>query len=135
MIGRCPYLRFNEKLIIMAKEIVMPECETDADIQEAIKLLACKSYKIGKTGLKVSERGGKPDYADDYDYIRCLFSSTSATLISDLESRFINEFIDDPKNDNIKDGEQSEHDNMAEDADKYSLYVVWKKKSVTFRKN
>lgn len=120
----------------MAKEIKIDECETQADIQKAIELLssACQSYKIGKTGLKVSERGEKPDYADGYDYIRCLFSSTSATLISDLESCYIDKFMDDPKNDNIKDGEQSEHDNMSEDADEFHLYVVWKKKSVSFRK-
>lgn len=120
----------------MAKEIKMDECETQDDIQKAIETLstACQSYKIGKTGLKVSERGEKPDYADGYDYIRCLFSSTSDTLISDLESSYIDKFMDDPKNDNIKDGEQSEHDNMSEDADEYHLYVVWKKKSISFRK-
>lgn len=120
----------------MAKEIEMPECETKADILKAIETLAkaCQSYKIGKTGLKVSDRGEKPDYADGYDYIRCLFSSTSATQISDLESCYIDKFIDDPKNNNIKDGEQSEHDDMADDAEKYHLYVVWKKNPITFRR-
>ena len=118
----------------MAKEIEMPECKTDTDVQKAIKTIAsaCKSFKIGKTGKNVSDRGNQSDYAD-YDYIRCLFSSSSATLISDLETRFINEFIDDSNNDNIKDGEQSEHDNMAEDAEDYHLYIVWKKKQISFR--
>jgi hypothetical protein len=51
-----------------------------------------------------------------------------------LESSYINKFIDDPKNDNIKDGEQSEHDNMADDTNEYHLYIVWKKKPVVFRK-
>lgn len=120
----------------MAKEIIKTECKTQADIQKTIETLAaeCKSYKIDKTGLKVSDRGEKSDYKDDYDYIRCLFSSTSSTLISDLESCYIDKFIDDPKNDNIKDGEQSEHDNMAEDAKEFHLYVVWKKKRYLFKK-
>lgn len=119
----------------MAKEIKMDECETQTDIQKAIEAIAsaCQFYKIGKTGEKVSDRGNQSDYAD-YDYIRCLFSSSSVTLISDLESSYINKFIDDPKNDNIKDGEQSEHDNMADDTNEYHLYIVWKKKPVVFRK-
>ena len=119
----------------MAKEIEIDECKTQADIQKAIEAIAsaCQSYKIGKTGEKVSDRGNQPDYSD-YDSIRCLFSSSSATLISDLESCYINKFIDDPKNDNIKDGEQSEHDNMSEDTEEFHLYVVWKKKSFIFRK-
>ena len=112
----------------MAKEINMDECETQDDIQKAIELIAsaCQSYKIGKTGEKVCDRGNQPDYSD-YDYIRCLFTSPSADFISDLESCYINKFIDDAKNANIKDGVQSEHDNMSEDANEFHLYVVWKK--------
>ena len=51
--------------------------------------------------------------------------STSADNVSQMEQSLINFFMDNEKCDNIKDGEGSANDTMA-DSDKYLVYVVYK---------
>lgn len=112
----------------MAQEVQLPVCRTDKDIENVIRevISRCTSFKIGKTGETIEDRGSQPDYQDDYLYIGSLYASGSDKLISMLEKKFINLFINHSKNDNTKDGEQSMNDAMADDADSYHVYVVWR---------
>ena len=112
----------------MAQKVQLPVCRTDKDIENVIRkvISRCTSFKIGKTGETIEDRGSQPDYQDDYLYIGSLYASESEELISMLENKFINMFISHPKNDNIKGGEQSQNDTMADDAESYHVYVVWR---------
>ena len=109
----------------MAKEVEARNCKTEKDIKAAIEEIAnsCKTFKVGKTGETIQDRGNQQDY-QAYDNIQSLFTSNSSALISTLEKTFINKFKDYSNNDNDKDGRQSLFDKMA-DSDSYHLYVVW----------
>ena len=110
----------------MAKEIKKIQCETDREVIDVIDTIAarCSHFKVGKTGESIQDRGNQPDY-QDYDYIQSLFSNSSKSLVSELESLFINKFKKYRNNDNDKDGAQSINDQM-KDSGEYHLYVVWK---------
>lgn len=84
-----------------------------------------QSFKIGKTGSSLADRRNQQDYRDVYPNIRALFTSRNKDLVSIAEAELINTFIDNPKCNNIKGGEESENDTMA-DSNKYSVYIVWK---------
>ena len=83
------------------------------------------SFKIGKSGMTAVERFSEPDYNGVYDGIIVVYESTSADNVSHMESSLINLFKNNEKCDNIKDGEGSINDTMA-DSDKYIVYVVYK---------
>lgn len=85
----------------------------------------CASFKIGKTGETLLDRLNQPDYNDVYTHIVSVFTGTKED-VDDMESYLINKFISHPKCDNKKDGNVSNNDTMAEDADGYHVYVVWK---------
>lgn len=114
------------KEIKAIKAIKATKAIYDSDIVCAINEVVekCSHFKIGKTGETIQDRGNQPDY-QEYDLIQSLFSSPSEDLISILEKRFIDMFIDHSKNDNDKTGEQSVNDEMAK-SDEYHLYIVWK---------
>ncbi len=84
-------------------------------------------YKIGKSGNSAQERYAESDYYCTYDGIKVVYSSTSKQLVSQMEASLINYFINDPKCDNSKDGDNSINDTMA-DSKKYIVYVVYKKR-------
>lgn len=98
-------------------------------MQIANDIMACaenwSSFKIGKSGMTAEERFNEPDYNGEYDDIKVVYESTSADNVSKMESSLINFFMDNEKCDNIKDGEGSANDTMA-DSDKYIVYVVYK---------
>ena len=95
-------------------------------VQSIIK--KCSSFKIGKTGMEpYTERLNEPDYSQDYKFtnIDSAFRTRDKDEVSDMEAYLIDTFKDDPKCENVKDGDASFNDNMA-DADIYTTYVVWK---------
>lgn len=110
----------------MAKEVEALNCDYYEEVVSSINAIAnsCVSFKIGKTGETIEDRGNQKDY-QEYEYIQSLFSNGSSELVSHLEESFINKYIDHPKNDNKKDGDQSLNDNMTA-SKKYHLYVVWR---------
>ena len=83
------------------------------------------SFKIGKSGMTAEERFCEPDYNGEYDGIEVVYESPSAYNVSQMEASLINFFKNNGKCDNIKDGEGSVNDTMA-DSDKYIVYVVYK---------
>ena len=83
----------------------------------------CKFYKIGKTGMLLADRLNEPDYRDKYTSIEPVYETSSKELCSYAESELINAFIEDDKCDNVKEGEQSLGDNLADNAP-YYVYVV-----------
>lgn len=85
----------------------------------------CASFKIGKTGERLLDRLNQPDYNDVYIHIVSVFTGTKED-VDDMESYLIDKFINHPKCDNKKDGDASNNDTMAEDADGYHVYVVRK---------
>lgn len=85
----------------------------------------CTSFKIGKTAETLLDRLSQPDYNDVYTHIISVFIGTKED-VDDMESYLISRFINHPKCDYKKDGDASNNDTMAEDADKYHAYVVWK---------
>lgn len=85
----------------------------------------CASFKIGKTGERLLDRLNQPDYNDVYTHIVSVFTGTKED-VDDMESYLIDKFINHPKCDNKKDGDASNNDTMAEDADGYHDYVVWR---------
>ena len=85
--------------------------------------LNCTSYKIGKTGQLLADRLNEPDYRDVYSAIEPVYESNSKEMCSYVESQLIDSFISDPKCDNVKDGEHSLGDELADNAPFY-VYVV-----------
>ena len=83
------------------------------------------SFKRGKSGMTAEERFSEPDYNGEYDGIEVVYESPSADNVSRIEASLINFFKNHEKCDNIKDGEGSVNDTMA-DSDKYIVYVVYK---------
>ena len=83
----------------------------------------CSSFKIGKTGDELL--GRLANYHGKYDHINPIHAGTKFD-VDDMESYLIDQYICHPKCDNKKDGEASNNDLMAEDAEKYQVYVVWK---------
>jgi hypothetical protein len=86
----------------------------------------CTSFKIGKTGMTLEERGNSSDYADKYKWIEPLYENSNPDEVSKMEAYLINYYIHWTRCDNEKDGVSSIHDEMKEGADKYYVYIVWK---------
>ena len=86
----------------------------------------CTSFKIGKTGMTLEERGNSSDYASKYKWIQEVFASKDPTEVSQMEAHLINNYINCSKCDNEKNGVSSIHDEMADDATKYYVYIVWR---------
>ena len=85
----------------------------------------CTSFKIGKTGERLLDRLNQPDYNDVYTHIVSVFTGTKED-VDGMESYLINTYLNHPKCDNKKGGDASNNDTMAEDADGYHVYVVWR---------
>jgi hypothetical protein len=86
----------------------------------------CTSFKIGKTGMTLEERGNSSDYANKYRWIQEVFASKDPTEVSQMEAHLINTYINWACCDNEKDGAASVYDHMADDATKYYVYIVWR---------
>lgn len=86
----------------------------------------CVSFKIGKTGMTLEERGNSPDYANKYKWIEPLYESSNLDDVSRMEAHLINNYINRTCCDNEKDGAASIYDHMADDATKYYVYIVWR---------
>lgn len=86
----------------------------------------CTSFKIGKTGMTLEERGNSSDYASKYKWIQEVFASKDPTEVSQMEAHLINHYINYSKCDNEKNGVSSIHDEIKDGADKYYVYIVWK---------
>jgi hypothetical protein len=86
----------------------------------------CTSFKIGKTGMTLEERGNSSDYASKYKWIQEVFASKDPTEVSQMEAHLINHYINYSKCDNEKNGVSSIHDEMKDGADKYYVYIVWR---------
>jgi hypothetical protein len=86
----------------------------------------CTSFKIGKTGMTLEERGNSSDYASKYKWIQEVFASKDPTEVSQMEAHLINHYINYSKCDNEKNGVSSIHDEMKDGAEKYYVYIVWK---------
>ena len=86
----------------------------------------CTSFKIGKTGMTLEERGNSPDYANKYRWIQEVFASKDPNEVSQMEAHLINTYINWACCDNEKDGAASIYDHMADDATKYYVYIVWR---------
>ena len=86
----------------------------------------CTSFKIGKTGMTLEERGNSPDYADKYKWIQEVFASNDPGEVSQMEAYLINTYIVYDRCDNEKNGAASIYDKMADDATKYYVYIVWR---------
>lgn len=86
----------------------------------------CTSFKIGKTGMTLEERGNSSDYASKYKWIQEVFASKDPTEVSQMEAHLINTYINWACCDNEKDGAASIYDHMADDATKYYVYIVWR---------
>ena len=86
----------------------------------------CLSFKIGKTGMTLKERGNSADYADKYKWITQLYESSNPDDVSRMEAHLINTYIHWTRCDNEKDGAISVYDQMTEDATKYYVYIVWR---------
>lgn len=86
----------------------------------------CTSFKIGKTGMTLEERGNSPDYANKYRWIQEVFASKDPNEVSQMEAHLINHYINYSKCDNEKNGVSSIHDHMADDATNYYVYIVWR---------
>lgn len=83
----------------------------------------CFSFKIGKTGDTLYERLNS--YNGEYNHIENVFQGLEIE-VDDMESYLIDKYIDYPKCDNKKDGSASNKDTMAENAELYQVYIVWK---------
>ena len=94
-----------------------------SDIMACAKNWSC--FKIGKSGMTAEERFSEPDYNGEYDGIEVVYESPSADNVSRMEASLINVFKNHEKCDNIKDGDCSVYDTMA-DSDKYIVYAVYK---------
>ena len=86
----------------------------------------CRSFKIGKTGMTIKERGNSPDYAGKYSWIMPLFERRNPDEVSQMEAHLINTYIVYDRCDNKKDGVASIYDEMKEGAKKYYVYIVWR---------
>ena len=86
----------------------------------------CTSFKIGKTGMTLEERGNSPDYANKYRWIQEVFASKDPNEVSQMEAHLINTYINRVRCDNEKDGAASIYDHMSDDATKYYVYIVWR---------
>ena len=86
----------------------------------------CTSFKIGKTGMTLEERGNSSDYASKYKWIEPLYESSNPNDVSRIEAHLINTYINWACCDNEKDGVSSIHDEMKDGAEKYYVYIVWK---------
>ena len=86
----------------------------------------CTSFKIGKTGMTLEERGNSSDYASKYKWIQEVFASKDTTEVSQMEAHLINTYINWACCDNKKDGAASIYDHMSDDATKYYVYIVWR---------
>ena len=86
----------------------------------------CTSFKIGKTGMTLEERGNSPDYAGKYKWIQEVFASNDPGEVSQMEAYLINTYIVYDRCDNEKNGVSSIHDEMKDGAEKYYVYIVWK---------
>ena len=106
----------------------MQKIETTMRVDAIV--IRCTSFKIGKTGQKdddrLSQYRADPD-EKDYEYLEFVYSGNKKD-VDDMESFLIDYYKDNPKCDNKRDGEVSNNDKMADDADVYHVYVVWNEK-------
>ena len=86
----------------------------------------CTSFKIGKTGMTLEERGSSLDYANKYRWIQEVFASKDPNEVSQMEAHLINNYINYSKCDNEKNSVSSIHDEMKDGAERYYVYLVWK---------
>lgn len=86
-------------------------------------ILNCSSFKIGKTGDTLCERLN--NYNGEYNHIAPVFKGVEHE-VDEMESYLIDKYKDHSKCNNIKDGSASYNDTMANNADEYQVYVVWK---------
>ena len=104
---------------------------TKKDIISKIKSIALTSskFKIGETGMTLEKR---LSLYPDFKKIKMIAWSRDKNTIDKLESEMNKYFIDWKNNDNKKTGSAGE---MAENSDKYILYVVYveKKKLKTIK--
>ena len=84
-----------------------------------------KSFKIGKTSMSLEDRRSQQDYNELYPNIGSVYESNNFILTSMAEAQLIDEYINHPKCDNVKDGDQSINDHMG-DGDTYQVYIVWR---------
>lgn len=102
---------------------------TDLKIVNAIDRIneiipKCRSFKIGKSGEKLSDRLKQPDYTGDYTKIEKVYVGTKEE-VDEVEAFLIDRYINHPKCDNKKDGDASNNDTMAEDAEEFFVYIVY----------
>lgn len=95
--------------------------EAKTKVEERVP--SCSSFKIGKTGDSLYER--LSNYDGEYDYIYPIFVGSKSD-VDDMESYLIDQFINHPKCGNKKNGCASKKDSMAETAEKFQVYIVWK---------
>lgn len=87
----------------------------------------CSKYKIGKTGQTLEERLSQyKSNGEDFKRIEELYKSESSDIVSKLESDLIDNYINDDKCENIKDGGHSISDHMDIENKVYYAYVVLK---------
>lgn len=109
----------------LMETIKFAQLQREAIVKIDAIIAECASFKIGKTGEALLDRLNQPDYNDVYTHIISVFVGAKED-VDDMESYLINKFINHPLCDNKKDGYASNNDTMAEDADGYHVYVVWR---------
>lgn len=82
----------------------------------------CSAFKIGKTGDELLDR--LSNYHNEYSHIQSVYTEVKS-LVDDMESYLIDQFINHPKCNNKKNGDASNNDSMTENAERYHVYVVW----------
>jgi hypothetical protein len=87
-------------------------------------VVRCSKFKIGKTGQDIHERFDAK-YKDDYERIEAVYSSTSKTVIDDLEEWLIEYFQTLEKYSRKCDNKAVGGGDM-DFSDNYTLYVVVK---------
>lgn len=102
--------------------LAFSKLQKEAIAKVEAKIPSCTSFKIGKTGNSLLDR--LSNYGGEYNNISPVFVGPKSD-VDDMESLLIDKYINHPKCDNKKDGEESNNDTMAEGAEKYQVYVVW----------
>jgi hypothetical protein len=104
------------------EELAFAKAQKEANAKVELRIPSCSTFKIGKTGDTLYNRLN--NYDGEYDHIAPVYIGSKSD-VDDMESYLIDKYINHPKCDNKKDGEASNNDTMAEDAEKYQVYVVW----------
>ena len=91
-------------------------------IEEIVK--GCSHFKIGKTGRDIHDRFDT-EYRDDYERIEEVYSSTSKTLIDDLE-KWLKEYFQTLEKYSHKCDNKAVGGGDMDSSYNYTLYVVVK---------